>query len=1035
MRKLVMLLALGMLVSYAQAQNRTISGLVTSTSKSPLVGASVTVPGTNIGTVTNSNGMFSLSVPSSAKMLEISFVGYKLRTVPISGTTMNVTLEEGTQSQMEEVVVGAGGITSRKKELGYSTTKVDAQQLTAGKATNIAAGLTGKVAGLKINAVNGGVNPSFRVVLRGQRSITGNNQALIVLDNIIVPNELLGNLNPEDVQDVTVLNGASATAIYGSEASNGALIITTKRGSRSKPDIKVSNTYTIEEPSFFPKLQQRFGAGSAANFPVYTPDENQQYGPAFDGTIRPLGQPLSDGSIQMIPYSPVNGKNSFWQKGRTNQTDVSLSSGDDRGSMYVSVQYVDGKGTTPKDKYNKSTVRFNGTRQFARTLNFTFSTAYTQNRYDITSQTSTIYAELMQTPASIQVTNYQNWKTDKFSTPDGYYNPFYRNPYFLLDNYRQYTRNDYLTGSFDLKFAPLSWLDFTYRLGITTRNNDVSSTADKYTYSDFAKLTTHGSYKKTDVSGSLTESSFYSTRLNSEIQAAIRKRFNDFNIRFIAAASARQDQSKSVSASISGLVVPGLFNLANTLTTPTASGDKFKARQIGMYGDLNIGYKKWVNLHASGRNDWLSTLNPEFRSFFYPAVDISLSPMEIFPVLNQWKALSSLKLRGGWSKVGQVNLPGSFGAYQLDPTFSQQYGYPYVTGGGYGLDNRLVSRSLKPEFTKGFEVGVDASFIDNRYSLNATLYNTRTVDQTVTATVSPASGFQSYLLNAAKTSSIGLEFMANANVVRKKDLNINLGGNYTYVIENKVLAIYGDITAISLGSGSYAITGQPFPVIFSTYYKRDPQGRVIVDPITGYPVRADGNKVLGSAVPVHTLGVNFDISYKGLRLSALGEYRGGYVTYMNNTTAFDFSGGGMATVAFNRERFVFPNSSYPDPAKPGEYIANTNIEVRDGGYGFWTQAVRTGVAENYVASGAFWKLREASLSYELPAKLLSHVKFVKRATISVQGRNLLMFLPKTNLYTDPEYSDNGSTSNGIGVAAIVSSPPSRYYGATLSFNF
>jgi hypothetical protein len=271
--------------------------------------------------------------------------------------------------------------------------------------------------------------------------------------------------------------------------------------------------------------------------------------------------------------------------------------------------------------------------------------------------------------------------------------------------------------------------------------------------------------------------------------------------------------------------------------------------------------------------------------------------------------------------------------------------------------------------------------------------------------------------------------------VRGKNWDLQLGANYNYVIENKVLAITADVSSLSLGNGSYAIVGQPFPVIYATAYKRDPQGRVIVDALTGYPVRDDVNKVLGSAVPVHTLGLNFDLGYKNLHLTSQAEYRGGYVTYMNNTTAFDFSGGGLATVAFNRERFVFPNSSIPDPARPGQYIANTNITVRDGGYGFWTQSPRTGVAENYVASGAFWKLREVTLSYDVPDKILRSLKFVKKTTLSLQGRNLVMLLPKTNLYTDPEYSDNGSTSNGIGVAAIASPPPSRYYGAAISITF
>ena len=1032
MRKLVLLLILGMMVHYTQAQNRTISGIVTSQANAPLVGASVTVPGTNLGTVTNSNGMFSIVVPASAKALEFSFIGHKGKTVGIgSGTSLSVVLEEGSVSQLDEVVVGAAGISSKKKDLGYATTKINADDLTRAKPTNLAAALTGKVAGLKINATSGGVNPSYRIVLRGQRSITGNNQALIVLDNVIVPIELLGNLNPEDVDNVTVLNGANASALYGSDASNGALIITTKRGSRSKPVIKVSNTYTIEKISFFPKLQQRFGAGSTANFPVYTPFENQQYGPAFDGSLLPVGEPLADGSIQMLPYSPVNGKNSFWQPGHTNQMDVSVSGGDDKSTMLISGQYIDGLGTTPKDKYNKVTARFNGSRQFTRALSIGFNTAYTQNRYNTTSATGTIYAELMQTSPSIQITRYKNWKTDPYSTPDGYFNPYYRNPYWLLDNNRSYTRNDYLTASGDIKFAPLSWLDFTYRFGITTRNNDGKGTTDKYTFSDFAKATTHGSYKKTDVSGSVSESSFYSTRLTSEFQAALRKRFNDFNLRFIAGTSVRQDQSKSLSASISGIVVPGLFNLSNTLTTPTASQSTSKSRLMGVYGDLNIGYKNWVNLHSSLRRDETSVLNPEFRAFYYPAVDVAISPMEIFPDVFKFPWLSSLKLRGGWSKVGLVNI----GPYALEPTFGQAYGYPYANGGGFTLSGTIVSKKITPEFTKGWEAGIDASFWDNRISTNITWYSTKSDNQAFSVSVSPATGFTSYLLNAALTSSSGIEATASATLIRNKNWELNVGGNYTYTIENKVLAIYGDIKSIALGSGSTAFVGQPFPVIYSTAYLRDSSGRVIVDPITGYPLRDVNNHILGSAVPVHVLSLNFDLSYKGLHLSAQAEYRGGYVTYMNNTTAFDFSGGGLATVAFNRERFVFPNSSIPDPAKPGSYIPNTNIEIRDGGYGFWTQSPRTGVAENYVASGAFWKLREATLSYDLPRQLLSRVKFVKNVSIGVQGRNLVMLLPKTNLYTDPEYSDNGSGSNGIGVAAIASPPPSRYFGGTISITF
>lgn len=1038
MRKIVFFLLLAFLALHTAAQNRTVNGIVTSSNKEPLAGASVTIAGATRGTTTNSMGIFSLVVPTRVTTLQVSYLGYKAITVAIGASnSLNIALD-AEQSELETLVVSAGGLVSRKRDLGYATTQVNADKLTAAKPTNLAGALTGKVAGLKISATNGGVNPSFRVVLRGQRSLTGNNQALIILDNVIVPNELLGNLNPEDVENVVVLNGAGAAALYGSDASNGALLITTKKGKTSRPEIRFSNTYTIEQSSFFPKLQEQFGAGSAANYPVYLPYENQQYGPAFDGTLRPIGQPLADGSIQTIPYSPVDGKNSFWQNGATNQTDISLRSGDDKGSVFLSAQYIDGLGTTPKDNFNKTTVRLNGSRNFTKDLSFNFQSAYTQNRYDITSQTATIYAELMQTPANIQIERYKDWRNDPYASPNGYYNPFYRNPYFLLDNYRQYTRNDYLTASGDLKFAPVNWLDFTYRFGITTRNNDEKSTGDKYTFSDFARATTAGSYKKTDITGSVSERAFYSTRLTSEFQAAVRQKINDFNIRFTAGATIRQDQSKTLASSISGLVVPGLFNLSNTLTTPTASQSEFKARQFGTYGDLNIGYNRWINLHATGRNDWVSTLSPDNRSFFYPAADLSITPLEVLPFLSASKVLSSLKFRGGWSKVGQVNLGNNtnFGAYMLDPTFSQAYGYPYPNGGGFTLDNRIVSTNLKPEITKGWEAGIDASFFRNRITTSVSWYSTRTSDQTVSTGVSNATGFATYLLNAALTNSKGIEATVTVDAIKgSKNWSLQLGANYTYIIENNVLAITADVSSLSLGSGSFAIVGQPFPVIYATNYKRDSLNRVIVDPVTGYPLRNDVNKVLGSAVPKHTLGVNFNLGYKGLRLTAQAEYRGGYVTYMNNTTAFDFSGGGLATVAFNRERFVFPNSSVADPSKPGQYKENTNITVRDGGYGFWTQSARTGVAENYVASGAFWKLREVTLAYDIPESILRHTKFIKRTTISVQGRNLVMLLPKTNLYTDPEYSDNGSTSNGIGVAGIVSPPPSRYFGGAISFNF
>lgn len=1045
MRKIVLVLCvLCLAISQLSAQTRTVTGRVTDDKGTPLRGVTVREVSPEkkvIATaVTSEAGVFSIKVSDKARNLQFSSVGFMDQSQSVVGLkgSLDVKLLPNVDNLAEVVVTTAGGLKTRRKDQGYASTQISSAQLTAAKPTSIAAGLAGKVAGLNISATNGGVNPSFRIVLRGQRSLTGNNQALIVVDNIVTPSEILGNLNPEDVEDVVVLNGAGAAALYGSEASNGAILITTKKGGAKggKPQVTVGHTITRESVSFFPKLQQQFGSGSTANFPIYTPDENQQYGPAFDGVLRPVGQPLADGSIQMLPYSPVNGKNSFWVTGVVNQTDVSMSTSDDKGSLRLSAQYIDGTTTTPKDKFNKAIIKLGGKRQMSNNLELSYAVNYTQNRYDITSQTPTIYAELMQTPAQIQVTDYKDWKTNKFATPDGYYNPFYRNPYFYVDNYRQYTRNDYLTANADLKYSPASWVDITWRNAIATRNNTVKSTSDKYTYSDFTKATTHGSYKKADINGSVGESSLYTTRLTTELQAAFRKKVNDFNLRATVGGSIRQDQRKDQSVSVAALAVPGVFNITtNQGAPPTGSEASYKARQMGLYGDVNIGYKSFINLHATGRNDWVSTLREANWSFFYPAVDVAFSPMEAIPSMKNISWLSQLKLRGGWSKVGQVNLPGNYGAYALDPVFNQVSGYPYTSGAGFSLDNGLVSPDLKPEITKGYELGFDASFFKSRVNANVTYYSTVTDNQTVTTSISRATGYGTYLLNAASTNSRGLEVTLNTTVLRNRDWELNVGAVYTHVFENNVLSIFPGIPNLQLSGGSYAVEGQPFPVIYGTVYSRDPQGRVIVDGVTGAPQRSANNAVLGNTLPRNTLGLNFQLGWKGLRLTAQAEYRGNYVTLMNNTTAFDFSGGGLATVAYNRDRFVFPNSSYADPAKPGEYIANTNITVRDGGYNFWTQTVRTGVLENYVASGAFWKLREVTLSYDVPESFLRKVKFIKRATIGVQGRNLVMLLPKTNLYTDPEYSDAGSTSNAVGTAGIASPPPSRFFGGTISITF
>jgi TonB-linked SusC/RagA family outer membrane protein len=1031
MRKFLSLLAV--LVVYSlqvSAQTRTVTGKILDGQGNPIPFASIKVKNSNVGTSADNSGFFKLEIGGNVKTLVITSTGYADKEVPVSGEIMSVTLESTVQT-IDEVIVTAGGLKAKKREEGYASTVINAAQLTKAKPVNVAAGLTAKVAGLQVNAINGGVNPTVRLVLRGNRSLLGNNTALIVIDNVIVPSELLGNLNPEDIQDINVLNGAGAAALYGSDASNGAIIVTTKKGRPGVNTVTVSNTVTFERVSFYPKLQKEFGSGWETG--AYVAYENQQYGPRFDGTIRQLGREnLVTGETQNAVYSPTDEREDFWETGVTNQTDFSISSSDERSTYYISGQYASVQGTTPKDRYNRASIRFNGTRKVTRNLRVAYSTNYVQNRYNITSQTSTIYNNLLNTPAQVPLSRYKNWQTDFFASPEGYYNDYYQNPYFFVDNWRSKTRNDYLTGNIEFTYEPLHWLELVYRAGLSTRNNDGKSTVGTYTYS----MDDYHTGSKADVTGSVSESMFYSTQINSDFQAIIRKNIKDVSFNLTLGHALRINRSKSIDASVSGLVIEDVFNIGHRLPEfPNASSGESESRQLGIYGKLKIGYQNWLYVDVTGRNDWRSVLDPEHRSFFYPSADISFIPTDAFEFLRNSKMLDMLKLRAGWSKVGNVNI----GPYSLLPTFGPASGYPFPSGPGYGVGDRIVAPAIKPEITTGVEAGFDMEMMNRRLTAGLTWYSTKTVDQTVPTGVSSATGFSSYLRNTGEVSNEGIEALLHYDIIKTQNLLVRAGGNYTYN-NNKVLSISADIERLQLSTGGsaqvYANKGFYFPVLMGTDYHRDPQGRIIVDRITGYPSLDPTIRVLGNTNPKHRVGLDLEVSYKGWRFWALAEYRGGYYVYHNGGSTMDFSGSSIRTVAFNRDRFVMPNSSYEDPNKPGEYIANTNIQVLDGGSGFWADGAgdyNMDVATNYLVKGDFWKIRELSISYDFPTSLLAKTKAIKGASISIQGRNLFLWTPKSNIYTDPEY--NFSDGNAIGITTLAQSPPSRYFGGTITLTF
>lgn len=1047
MRKfLSLLVVLACISSPILAQIKTITGKVTDQQGQPVPFATVEIKGKNGGTSADADGVFRIKAAASSTLV-VSGTGFSEQQVPVGDQTNLVIKVNRKGGNLAEVVVTTvAGTMVRKREQGFASTEISSKSITEAKPTTIASALAGKVAGLQIMATGGGVNPSFRIMIRGQRSLTGNNQPLLILDGDIVTYDLLTNISPEDIDNVNVLNGPAAVALYGSQASNGALVITTKRPKAGTQSVHVGQTVTFEKVAFNPKEQKEYGSGGSGygtdttGKPFYSPLENESYGPKFDGTLKPIGNPLENGDQQMVPYSFFNNRNDFWQTGLSNQTDFSLSSADEKSSVYLSGQWLNTSGTMLGDGFTRASFRINGSKKLGNLIHFNYGVSYLQNRYNVTSAISSIYDQFLNMPGEIPISTFKNWQTDEYSNPNGYYNPWYGNPYFTAANNRGLTNNDYITGSVDLHFTPFNWLDVISSTGITMRTQNYKAYTNSFAFTPYATAASGGF--KTNIPGSDYESYQYYDEITENIKAVMQKHFGDVSVNVIAGVATQDDQQKNLGAGIAGLVQTGLFNLGNTLNVPSAGNSTFEARQIGAYYDVQLGYKDYLFVHTTGRKDVVSILNPNNRKFFYPSVDASIVLTSALKSISNINWLNYLKVYGSLSKVGQVNLgPGAnpYGAYSLLPAFGQGNGYPYNGVAGFGLSGGLISSDLKPEITNEWETGVEFRLFSNIVDGKVGYYDSHTNNQTLTTSISLATGFSNLLTNAGETQSRGIESSLNITPISNQRWTVSLGATYTYS-NNSVVSISPGLSKFSLssygdGTGSYAIPGYQFPEIMGFDYQRH-NGKVIVDQTTGMPLVNTNLVPLGNANARNTLSFTPVITYKSLTLAAVFEYRGGYVRYNSIGFDMDWSGMGIRTVEFNRQRFVFPNSTYQDPS--GKWVDNTNVLISENGNGnggFWTDATENyNVTSNYVTNGAFWKLRELSLTYNLPRSILAKTKLIKTASISLEGRNLFLWVPKSNLYTDPDYSDAGSTSNGIGLTGYQS-PPSRFFGFNVSLNF
>jgi TonB-linked SusC/RagA family outer membrane protein len=1061
MRKLFLLLTLLMSVaSLVYSQQHIINGYVTGQDGNPIPSVTVRSNIGNAATQTDDNGHFKISVPNNATLF-ITSVGYDSTQVEVKNQSIiNITLTSNVKA-LNDVVVTALGIVRQEKALGYSISQVKGRDLVQARPINVVNGLTGKVAGLEISTTNNGIFAPTRITLRGNRSLTGNNQALIIVDGAIYYNDI-SNLNPDDIESINVLKGSSAAAIYGSDASNGVLIITTKKGASGNQVINFSSTVQLETVSYLPALQDQFGSNGGEtifydynNMSDYIPYENQQFGPLYNGKLVPLGRPVADGSLLMVPYSAIkNGKRKFFDNAITTQNNISFSSGDEKNRFFLSAQDVHSNGVMPKDFGNRDVFRAGASRTFgAFSANYTLS--YT-NKYTNTTNTGNVYNAVLNVPQHVPLTSLKDWKNNKFADPSGWFNDFGDNPYFDIDNYRNKTTENDLTGNVQLNLKPIPWLNLTYRASVNNSSSRFESTGGVVNYNTHSQTSDTVVYSNPTATGldTVLESpkfnaqfpqqatyatSTYSNFLfTSDFLVTATKEINkDFNLTVTLGASYIDNQINYLLVNAGPLFFP-VYNVNSLTGIPGLGQYNRQAKKLGYFGDATIGFKDFAFLHGSYRTDIDSRLSKSNRYIPYYDIDGSVVLSDVVPSIANGRTLDYLKIRAAHSLTGNASaLAGGSpniadGAYTTDPTLSSAPGFPFNGLGGFLLNTVVANPNIKPEVITENELGIELAFMHNRISFVGDVYQQNLKDGIVFAQTARSTGFTSSLINAASTETKGLEMELKATIIKSKSIIWNVGINYTH-IQSKVLSINGNVQSIQIGSSnsnSYAVVGHPYPVIETGDWTRDPQGHVIVDPVTGDPTLDPNLKLEGNANPTDLLGLTTSLNWNHFTLSATADYRGGYKIFNSLGETMDFTGISLTSTLTGRQRFVFPNSVIDEGG--GKYVKNTNVTTDDADYNFFGGSYLN-VGSNYVTSGSVWKLREVVLRYDFPRKWYAKAKVFQDMSFAISGRNLIMLRPKTNYWTDPEFSED--TSNAVGTNSVNESPPTRIFSATLSIRF
>ena len=1081
MRRFLALFAVLMLSGVlASAQDHSVKGHVTGPDGNSLPGITVQVKGSSTATATNANGQFELSVPANSTLV-FTGVGFEEQSIKIGNRSqVDVTLASSTK-RLNEVVVTALGIKRQEKSLGYSTKTVNSNDLNISKPVTIGEGLTGKVAGLQINTVNNGVDPGIRVVLRGYRHLNADNQALVVVDGIAVRSNFLSTINPNDVESVTVLKGASAAALYGVDATNGVLVITTKKGGeRGKPVIEFNNTTMLERVSYMPPLQNQYAPGSGETGPypwdpnynfqnpytgeiLYVPYENQNFGMEFNGdpNLGYLGGPGPDSTYFKQPFQGISPdpRRDFFQTGYRIQNNLSYSGGDNKNSYFISLQDVSTKGVVPHDQGRRTSLYVSGRKtygKFSAQYNLSYAQRYSNTAGPDFAQGRPVYWNLLNQGANVPLNDPRLKDPSSPYFLDLYYNGYYPNPWWQIYNSRVISRTNYFTGVLQLNLEATNWLNLTYRAGTQYTSYDNNSYIAAAGYSPWRiadSWGTGGTYPA-HVNGKASYTNANVRNISQDIIATLHKKFGDLDATLIlgnviAEKPYGNDYSSYSTISSGQLFIDNFYNTNYRIgelqgpnpgvgTDQTQHGIE-QTRLMSGYGDLTLGYKNFVFLHGSFRRDWSSLLPKGRNAYNFWSADASWVFTEAIKSLQNQDVISYGKLRAAYSNTGDITLS----PYNVQNVFDVGGGFPYGGQAGISLNGAYRNPSLVPEKTVEKEIGIELGLFNGRINLDADYYHSLTSGQTFPVSVSGTTGYSSAYVNAGDVTSEGVEVGINATVVQNNAsrLKWDVGGTFSWNGSN-VESLYKDSKDFNIGGygalvgSAHAVVGQPFPVLETVDVRRDKQGRVLIDTATGLPILGDTLQIVGQVQPKYMLNLNTTLSWKNFSLNVQASYRGGNVFFAYVGQQLNFTGASEFTAQNGRQRFIYPNSVIAVADANGNKTlggaVNDKYYTNDGNANFWTQSAYSQAGTSYIESAAFWKIRSVSLTYDF-RDVIQNVHWIHGLTFSVIGKNLLMFRPSQNVWTDPEF--NFTTGNAQGITNYDQLPPTRQYGASLNIKF